>query len=38
MGGTDLSVMIWNHISLPKKATACGESDDSNTDSEEEGG
>ena len=37
-GGADTSVMVWTHISPTEKVTACGDSDDSDTDSEEEGG
>jgi hypothetical protein len=37
-GGADTSVMVWNHIAAVNRTTACGESDESDTDSEEEGG
>ncbi|WAR18910.1 EMAL6-like protein [Mya arenaria] len=37
-GGADTSVMVWTHISGQERTTACGDSDDSDTDSEEEGG
>lgn len=37
-GGADTSVMVWNHISATDRTTACGESDESDTESEEEGG
>lgn len=39
VGGADTSVMVWTHISGAKvRTTTCGDSDDSDTDSEEEGG
>lgn len=38
LGGADTSVMVWTHILGQERTTACGESDDSDTDSEEEGG
>ena len=38
-GGADTSVMVWKHgTGASSTPTACGESDDSDTDSEEEGG
>jgi len=40
-GGADTSVMVWNHVSGTGEKTAavaCGASDESDTDSEEEGG
>ncbi|KAH3854417.1 hypothetical protein DPMN_096959 [Dreissena polymorpha] len=40
VGGADTSVMVWKHTSGQgkEKTTMCGQSDDSDTDSEEEGG
>ena len=37
-GGADTAVMVWNHIVPEGRLTQCGDSDDSDTDSEEEGG
>lgn len=37
-GGADTAVMVWQCSSAADRNTACGESDDSDTDSEEEGG
>ena len=37
-GGADTAVMVWNHIVPEGRVTQCGDSDDSDTDSEEEGG
>ena len=37
-GGADTAVMVWNHIAPEGRVTQCGDSDDSDTDSEEEGG
>ncbi|KAK3093757.1 hypothetical protein FSP39_019782 [Pinctada imbricata] len=38
VGGADTSVMVWQLVSPDNKPATCGESDDSDTDSEEEGG
>ena len=38
LGGADTSVMVWTHISGKERTSACRDSDDSDTDSEEEGG
>lgn len=38
MGGADTAVMVWKHGSAENRTTTCGDSDDSDTDSEEEGG
>ncbi|KAJ8309461.1 hypothetical protein KUTeg_014335 [Tegillarca granosa] len=38
VGGADTSVMVWKHGSAENRTTTCGDSDDSDTDSEEEGG
>lgn len=37
-GGADTAVMVWQCSSAADRNTTCGESDDSDTDSEEEGG
>ena len=37
-GGGDTSVMVWNHLGVNEKDDVRGLSDDSDTDSEEEGG
>ncbi|XP_041352370.1 echinoderm microtubule-associated protein-like 6 isoform X2 [Gigantopelta aegis] len=38
LGGADTSVLVWSHIGMSDARTnACGESDDSDTDDEEEG-
>ncbi|XP_050404782.1 echinoderm microtubule-associated protein-like 6 [Patella vulgata] len=37
IGGADTAVMVWSHIMSANKTNTCGESDDSDTDSEEEG-
>ncbi|KAL5008221.1 hypothetical protein ScPMuIL_013802 [Solemya velum] len=38
IGGADTAVMVWNHYMPDQKVHARGDSDDSDTDSEEEGG
>lgn len=38
IGGADTSVMVWSHGSVGDRVCARGDSDDSDTDSEEEGG
>ena len=38
VGGGDTSTMVWSHLGAAEKADARGMSDDSDTDSEEEGG
>lgn len=38
VGGADTSVMVWSHGRPEEREDAAGDSDDSDTDSEEEGG
>ena len=38
VGGADTSVMLWKHARAVDRRHAAGDSDDSDTDSEEEGG
>ena len=38
IGGADTSLLVWSHGSVGDRVCARGESDDSDTDSEEEGG
>ena len=38
VGGADTSVMVWKHVRADERRYAAGDSDDSDTDSEEEGG
>ena len=38
VGGADTAVMVWAHGSASERANCRGDSDDSDTDSEEEGG
>ena len=38
IGGADTAVLVWSHVGMSDTRTnACGESDDSDTDDEEEG-
>ena len=38
VGGADTALLVWSHGSVGDRVCARGESDDSDTDSEEEGG
>ena len=38
VGGADTAVMLWKHRTASSTGGSCGDSDDSDTDSEEEGG
>ena len=38
IGGADTALMVWSHGTVGDRACARGDSDDSDTDSEEEGG
>ena len=38
VGGADTSVMVWSHVRAQGREDVGGDSDDSDTDSEEEGG
>ncbi|XP_033122529.1 echinoderm microtubule-associated protein-like 6 [Anneissia japonica] len=38
VGGADTAIMIWSHDAAGQRDNPCGSSDDSDTDSEEEGG